>query len=89
MSIEPPYSVNSTIKLIYAQYPSQKKMDVVIALKNCGECWWVSDKYLSYYHPLKHGEYQLKERVKLVIEEGNIFIDLLTDQRIGGIEFGF
>lgn len=53
------------IKLVYAQYPNQKRSDVVRALKDIKEGWWVSDSYISYHHPLKHDEYRFKERVKV------------------------
>jgi hypothetical protein len=81
------FEIKKIIKLVYAQYPSQQRMDVIRALKACSEGWWVSDNYISYYHPLKHGEYQFKERITLKDEELNLQIDLLLDEIIGGIEF--
>ncbi|MEM9299421.1 MAG: hypothetical protein AAGA64_13680 [Bacteroidota bacterium] len=62
-------------------------MDVIRGLEACEEWWWVADNYISYHHPSKHGEYHFKERVPLNVAEGNIFIDLLIDESIGGIEF--
>lgn len=79
--------IKSIIKLVYAQYPSQKRMDIVKALKACNEGWWVSDHYISYHHPLKHGDYKWKERISLKDGKGTIFIDVLRDASIGGIEF--
>ena len=83
------FDINQIIKAVYAQYPCHKRIDVVRALKSCNESWWISDNYLSFHHPLKHGEYNWKERIFLKTEEGGIFIDLMQDKRVGGIEFDF
>ena len=60
------------IKLLYSKYSSQERIDVVKALKLCDEGWWISDKYISFHHPLKHVEYKSKERVSLIADEGDV-----------------
>jgi hypothetical protein len=79
--------LNPIIKLIYAQYPSNMRVDVVRALKSCKEGWWVSDNYFSYYHPLKHPESHWKERLSLKVDDGMIHIDVLANGMVEGIEF--
>ena len=73
--------------MVYSQYPSQKRADVVKALKSCEEGWWVSDNFFSYYHPLKHPESHRKERLSLKVDNGNTHIDIMANGMIEGIEF--
>jgi len=83
VSVKTKFNLDQIIKMAYAKYPSQKRMDVIKALKSADESWWISDNYLSFYHPLKHTtESHHKERIAFKVLGGNIYIDLLQKRRI-------
>ena len=83
------FNINRLVKMVFAQYPSQKRSDVVRALKSCPDGDWVSDNYICFLDPLRNGdEWNFKERVIIkVYAKGRIYIDVMKDGRVGGIEF--
>ena len=89
--MKPTIDIDVIIKLVKEQEPERE--DIILSLQNCNEGKWTSKAYYSFVisdnKPNQLGSnWQHSECIE--IEDyfgGNIVLDILKDDKIGGIEF--
>lgn len=85
-----PYNPTWLVELAREQYP--KKVWLVDALMQCNQVMFESEAYIFFidcHNPnAKGSEWQFQENLKLNHpKEGELILDILTDNRVGGVEF--
>ncbi|MEO0789888.1 MAG: hypothetical protein AAFY36_14560 [Bacteroidota bacterium] len=90
MKKQVPFDLEWLIKLFQEHYPEEEK--IAENLKECTEGWWKTKAYIHFIPSIRPNllgsEWQFKKSLVLEDkEEGTIIIDILTQSRIGGIEF--
>lgn len=78
------------IELVKTQYP--EKSEIIESLKTCTAGYWKSKAYIYFVSTTNPNQpksnWQHKESIVLEDEkEGTIVIDILKENKIGGIEF--
>jgi hypothetical protein len=85
-----PFDSKWIIELVKAQYP--EKLEIIERLKTCKAGYWKSKAYIYFVSATNPNQlksnWQHKESLILEDEKkGTIVIDILTENKIGGIEF--
>lgn len=84
------YDINWLVELLEEQYP--EKNEIIENLKDCKEGSWQSKAYIYFISPdnpnQPDSKWQFKESIVLEHKtEGTIVLDVLKENKIGGIEF--
>ncbi|WP_109437039.1 hypothetical protein [Aquimarina sp. AU119] len=69
-----------------------EEIEIIRSIRNCTQIYWESRAYGYFVNPknanLPNSEWQFEQNITLQDKkEGELILDILTDKKIGGIEF--
>lgn len=84
------YNPDWLVKIAEEKFPEET--DIIDSIRKCITGFWRSPAYLYFVNPQNanepESEWQFKDNIVIDdTEEGDIVLDILKDNRIGGIEF--
>lgn len=85
-----PYDIELIVSLIKLQHPVE--IEVAKNFEQCKKGYWISKAYIHFVAPIKPNQPGSKWKFdrNIVLEdesEGTIIIDILKENKIGGVEF--